>query len=364
VTRNYNCFTLGGAVLLLFLLVRASTMKTFTAERHVGPPPDGHDRRVAPRYVIRDLGPADSRFSYALDVNEHGHVVGYTTPASGLPRALFWTGSDKDAPRAFAEALAWAHGINDAGEVVGRAKLARGLYSAFLYSGDDIHDLGTLGGAMSTAHAINIGGEVVGEAQTAGNAVHAFLFRGGEMEDLGTLGGTDSRALDISDRGQVVGAATTRYGWSDHAFLYGEGSMEDLGTLGGTDSEARAINEAGEVVGWADTAEDAEHAFRWRKGKMEDLGALGGTGSVAEAINDAGPIVGSYTGNRGGATRAFLYLDDTMYDLTSLIPARSGWRLMVAHGINEAGQIAGRGLFQGKPRVFLLTPVTGQRARR
>jgi hypothetical protein len=46
-----------------------------------------------------------------------------------------------------------------------------------------------------------------------------------------------------------------------------------------------------------------------------------------------------------------------MQDLIDLIPAGSGWTLQYAFGINDAGQIVGRGTYQGQPdQAYLLTP--------
>lgn len=48
-----------------------------------------------------------------------------------------------------------------------------------------------------------------------------------------------------------------------------------------------------------------------------------------------------------------------LYDLNSLIPPESGWVLKEASAINDLGQIAGHGLYQGEQRAFLLTPIEG-----
>jgi len=42
--------------------------------------------------------------------------------------------------------------------------------------------------------------------------------------------------------------------------------------------------------------------------------------------------------------------------LNKMIPAGSGWVLLSANGVNNAGQIAGEGLHNGKQHGFLLTP--------
>jgi probable HAF family extracellular repeat protein len=58
----------------------------------------------------------------------------------------------------------------------------------------------------------------------------------------------------------------------------------------------------------------------------------------------------------GGAAHAFLY-DTQMRDLNDMIAPGSGWELVRAFAINDAGQITGHGIFQGQERAFLLTPV-------
>jgi hypothetical protein len=45
-----------------------------------------------------------------------------------------------------------------------------------------------------------------------------------------------------------------------------------------------------------------------------------------------------------------------MQDLNKMISPRSGWVLLQANGINDAGQIVGDGLFHGQSHAFLLTP--------
>jgi uncharacterized protein (TIGR03437 family) len=58
--------------------------------------------------------------------------------------------------------------------------------------------------------------------------------------------------------------------------------------------------------------------------------------------------------------RAFLYADGKVYDLNTLLTNPTGWHLAYATAINNAGQIAGTGIFQGpngpEQHAFLLTP--------
>jgi probable HAF family extracellular repeat protein len=107
-------------------------------------------------------------------------------------------------------------------------------------------------------------------------------------------------------------------------------------------------------VGHAALASGYEHAFMWSGGVMTDLGTLGGN-SFAYGLNQAGDVVG-YSSLNNGASHAFLERNGLLVDLNSLLGAGSGWELMAAYGINDAGQIVGTGMFQGQERVFRLDP--------
>ena len=132
--------------------------------------------------------------------------------------------------------------------------------------------------------------------------------------------------------------------------------MKDLGTLGSSISAASGINASGQVAGTSKIAGDRiNHACLWEKGAITDLGTLGGANSIAWGINTAGQIVGIAATQAG--SHAFLWSDGMMRDLNQLIPPGSGWELTVAFSINDAGQIVGRGSYNGQAlRSFLLTP--------
>ena len=48
-----------------------------------------------------------------------------------------------------------------------------------------------------------------------------------------------------------------------------------------------------------------------------------------------------------------------MTDLNDLLPADSGWELLQANGINDAGEICGVGWFKGETLAYLLKPAAG-----
>jgi len=258
---------------------------------------------------------------------------------------------------------------------------------AFSYSNGVMTDLGTLGGNNSSATALNATGTVVGSADTAAGASHAFVDRSGVMTDLGTLDGATagSTALAVNDAGQVVGYSTAPGGTGDVAFLDSDGTMTDLGTIdGGTASVANGINDAGVVIGNSDTAASDEIGFVYQNGTITAVGTLGGPNSSVNAINDNGVVTGSsqdaadvshpfvyangkmtslgtynidttpqaindngvIVGTTYGVdasgdpfTHAFIYQSGTFQDLTTLIPAGSGWQLTDAVAININGQI-------------------------
>jgi probable HAF family extracellular repeat protein len=217
-------------------------------------------------------------------------------------------------------------------------------------------DIGTLGGANSRGLGINNSGQITGYADTGGGFYHAFLYGGGGMTDLGTLPyDSYSEGFGINNSGQVTGWSLS----SLHAFLYSGGSMADLGTLGGFLSIGVGINASGQVAGYSYTTGNGLHAFLYSGGSMADLGTLGGSTSVGLGINTSGQVVGYSFVAGDSAQHAFLYTPSAgMVDLNTLIPSGSGWTLLAAYGINDAGQITGYGAtLDGSTHAFLLSPV-------
>jgi probable HAF family extracellular repeat protein len=159
--------------------------------------------------------------------------------------------------------------------------------------------------------------------------------------------------------GHVVGIAYTSTFAQPHAFYYNGTTSVDIGTLGGTTGSALSINDSEVIAGYSATADGVEHAFRYANGLMTDLGTLGGDYSYGVDINNQGVVVGgSFTDAGNSAYRAFVCPDDTLIDLNGLVDDSGiGWTLIEARAINDAGQIAGVGMFEGVRRTFLLTPL-------
>jgi probable HAF family extracellular repeat protein len=178
------------------------------------------------------------------------------------------------------------------------------------------------------------------------------------MEDLGVLpGGSWSSAYAINDEGRIVGYGLNGSGLFRAFVSDPRLGLLELGTLGGSSSYAFGINGAGQIVGHSSVAGGYLHAYLFSDGAMRDLGTLGGGQSYAYGINSGGDVVGHSWLAGSASTHAFLYRDGSMTDLNALIGADSGWALVEAYAINDRGQIAGAGLFNGRMSAYRLDPV-------
>ncbi len=330
-------------------------------------------------FNIANIGTLGGPSSFAQDVNESGQVTGnsrYTSTNTRL-HAYFWSQNSILDLGYLTNGVEFSRGyaINDAGFVVGESD--NNISKAFLWDGTNMTQLGTLGGASAVAHDINNAGEIVG-ASSNGSASRPYkrdVF--GVMHDLGTLLGTTNstgRAWGINEASVVVGLSRNVANTTSHATLWSGGSVSNLGSLaGGTNfSQAYAINDSNAVAGSSVVGKvspmsstDLYHAFIWTNGVITDLGAHPSNTnfihSEAKDINNAGEVVGYAakffnSPTSGGA--AMLWKDGVAHDLNDLVPAGSGWVLQSAEGINDRGDIAGHGSYQGQTRAFLLYRAT------
>jgi len=256
------------------------------------------------------------------------------------------------------QSLAWS--VNSSGDVVGWA-YPPGVdrQRAFLWRAGSMIDLGTLGGERSDAHAINDAGLVVGFAFNGDGHERPYWWKNGVMHDMGTLGGTGGDALGVNAAGDIVGWASLPGDDESHAFLAKPGGpLYDLGTLGGPASYGWAINDLVHVCGWSmiqDNVPDSR-GFIWADGIMKSLGTLGGIYSSAYGMNNLDEVVGNST-RPDWVQVAFLWRDDEMIDLNSLLPPGTGWLLTDAYFIDDHEVIVGVGKRpDGKTRAYMLTP--------
>ncbi|GAB3447041.1 hypothetical protein NX773_11440 [Massilia solisilvae] len=180
--------------------------------------------------TFTDLGTVPStgiRYSYGMDINDAGHVVGYGSPADGggppnwpsnpiLYRNGVMTDLGNDG---FAEGeTSYASAINAIDQVVGTVvnfHLSEPYFyygQAFLYQDGKLARLGSFGPDLwSWAGDVNNLGQVVGRGQL-GDGTHGFLYEHGLFTDLNALidpatGWVVEDATGINDLGQVAGRA-------------------------------------------------------------------------------------------------------------------------------------------------------------
>ena len=308
----------------------------------------------SPVYTLKDLGNLGGTDITVTGVNSTGQVTGFGLTSQGDYHAFLWSsGVMTDLGVYSTNSESQAGGINNSGVIAGTqtgsAGTQAGTWTGGVYT--------PVGNAGTSATGINDAGQVVGMYTTANGQGHAYRTSGASIQDLGTLaGGIWSAAYGINNSGAVTGYGMTSSGNFRGFVTDAAGKMTALSTLGGSNSYGMAINNTGQVAGSASVTSGYVHAAEWNNGSVIDLGTLGGGNSFAYGINSSAMIVGySYLSNSQDS-HAFVYRNGILYDLNALIPSAPGWTLLNAYSINDSGQIAGTGLFNGQQEAFLLTP--------
>ena len=284
-------------------------------------------------------------------------------------------------------------GINDRGEAVGMAETSaldpngedmcgfgtKKTCRGFLWRHGDIMALPTLGGNNGQAAAINNRGQIVGISETTvpdpgcppsklpGTTVLPVMWEKGEVRALPTLPGEpDGFVQGLNDQGQAVGSTGTCTSFAIHAVLWEDDRAFQLKDLGNPGADAYAINDHGQAVGYVVSADGTTFvASLWQNGGVKDLGILpGDSASFATGINNRGQVVGStflFEPDGNNWAHGFIWQDNALTDLNTLVPSDSNLYIVAASNINERGQISGMatvltGPDAGKVHAILLTP--------
>lgn len=308
---------------------------------------------AVPVFQVQGIGPAGSA-STATAISGTGAVVGNYQQPDGTYRAFLWQNGEVTSLAMPAGSVqTWANAIGGAGQAGGYVdsqQAAQGvLWDNF---GNPI---GTAGAYIM---GMNGGGDAAGMAIGDDGTGYAFVSRNGVITSLGQpAGGGWSSANAINNSGTAAGTSMTGSGYFRAFTVDADGGIALLNALAGGSSYGTAINENGAVAGHSRAGNGGLQATIWNGATATGLGTLGGVNSYAYAINAAGQVAGYSDLPGGTGTAAFLYDNGVLYDLNGLLGPGSAWQLLAAYGMNNAGQIVGKGLYKGVEQAFLLTPM-------
>lgn len=307
------------------------------------------------RYAVLDLGtPPGGYFSQNLAISRNGRLMAGNW--GGNPNhPFFWDGSMKAL-----DFEGYAVGVDDGG-VVGGIVVVNGHYHPFRWQAGVFKDLGGLGGLDSWPHSVGAQGTIIGSSLRADGQLRAVYWNDTGAVDLGSLGATwsgCSQAYGSNADGLIVGeSCLSGYPWGTHAVRWrSPGVIDDYGTLGGTYGRAYAINDAGLIAGASSISNGDTHPIFIVDGKMIDAGVLTGTNSgELTAMNGAGIAVGSCWSSSVGIQRPVVATRNRMLDLNAQVDG-TPYTIVTIGGIDEAGDIAATGNYQGQLRALILRP--------
>jgi probable HAF family extracellular repeat protein len=321
---------------VLFLLVLLGGLQVISAD---------------PIYSVQIVGALSGNAS-ATAINGSGNAVGFITTAAGDQTPAFFNGTTNLLP-----GVGQANGINSSGIVIGTTTV-NGKPTVTEWSAGQAINLGVNGYGTG----INDSGQVVGGYINANGNMNAFALRDGTLVNLGTLnGGNWSSANATNAIGQIVGTSMDGNGISTAFFSNGNG-MTSLCLTCPSSSYGNALNSNGTAVGSFVNSGGYLHAAEFSDGNAIDLGTLGGFQSVAYGVDEAGDVVGYSYLSDNATTHAFIYSNNVLVDLNSMLPIASGWTITAAYGINATGRIVGTGTQNGQSYAVTLNPIVNTAA--
>lgn len=279
-------------------------------------------------------------------INEAGQVAGTTVSH----RAALWTEKEglSELPLPAGYYNAQATGLNNSGHITGVVfDRTFSEHRAFAFANGV---LTLLPGEQSRAYNISDSDEITGESLLPGKTnTQPVSWKGNAIRSLGGCCGGSAKG--INRNGEAIGNVYDDRG-RYQAFLWT--ASRGLLPIGPPDhySSAIASNDQGHVV-----VQAFPDVFLYAGGSRTRLDLSSRYPSQPRAINNCDVIVGSF-GPFSDAERAFIWSKSLGFrDLNTYVSADSGWKLESATGINDQGEIVGRGDYKGRDDVgFLLIP--------
>lgn len=320
-----------------------------------------------PAYQFVPLDQAGVAYSRAWEVNDSGVVALEAGTSTSATVGFTWNaGAFTPLPTIVAagsNARATVRSINNAGTVVGNSYGPGGLFDqrgAVWDASATLTDIGRYNNSNTFLSDTNELGVIVGNS----NRAFSYTSGGGYVEFSALNGSTTANASAINENNWVVGSSQAEVSpgvnQTRATVWKPDGTKLNLDILDipgqeDTTSVAFGVNDNNEVVGYFGNVLAFSHAFYWSESTgMIDLGAPGGRSSFANDINNSGMIVGYASFSANPQQQAYLWYQGMAYNLNDFLPQGSGWVLNEAYGINEVGDIVGRGTFNGQTQAFLL----------
>ncbi|RYX82356.1 DUF3466 family protein [bacterium] len=246
--------------------------------------------------------------------------------------------------------LSAARDVNNKGHVVGYSLMSAPRYGQYkratLWENGRAFELEVSPGFwQSQALALSNDGQIAGfiERREVGEKPlsRAATWKQKRIQLL--EGEEESAATHINERGQVagwceapdVGQATHKI----HAVIWQNGKKFDLGEI----AELKGVEFPNPIMPFTEVPKPQKQ--------------LGGYTTTPTGFNNLGQIVGKMDIQDGcSSSSGSFFFDGEMHDLKILLPKGENWEYPSASGINDRGQIIGTALHDGKQCVFLLSP--------
>ena len=253
-------------------------------------------------------------FTYAIDVNNSGVVVGRYADANGTHGFVLNQGvfTSIDFPGAV---LTVAQGINDLGQIVGSFQDGDAVDHGFVLSRGVFHQVDFPGSINSQCHGINKQGEIVGRYHdfhtpaAGGNKdhEHGFLLTDEHFTSIDFPDSVTTDAWKITDSGDIVGDWSSNGNFYVHGYILHAGQFTSFDFPDSRLTASRKIDTSGQMVGiyqskllnGGTSNPGREHGFVLVNGAYSSFDFPGSTLTDGSAINDAGLIVGGYSDSGG-----------------------------------------------------------------